>query len=76
MAAVTESASQPIAAAQTASTKKTALQRVLPYLACSAAVLVLAVRLYSVVSLFVVASSESEIVMNEPIEELPDVRKP
>lgn len=76
MAAVEESASQRMVASQSASMKKTALQRVLPYLACSAAVLVLAVRLYSVVSLFVVASSESEIVMNEPIEELPDVRQP
>lgn len=76
MAAVEESALQPIAASQSASMKKTALQRVLPYLACSVAALVLAVRVYSVMSLFVVASSESEIVMNEPIEELPDVRKP
>lgn len=56
--------------------RKTPWQRALPYLVCSAAALVLAVRLYSFVSVFVVVSSETEIAMTEPVEEFFDVNKP
>ena len=76
MATVRGSAPQPTASPRSASARKTVLQRAVPYLVCSAAVLVLAVRLYSFVSVFVIASSETDIVMTEPVEEFPDVRKP
>ena len=56
--------------------RKTAWQRAVPYLVFAAAAVVLAVRLYSFVSVFVVAGSETEIAMTEPVEELSDVNKP
>lgn len=74
MVAVRESNSLPKTSAR--SVRATALQRAFPYLVCSAAALVLAVRLYSLMSVFVVASSEAEMAMTEPVEEVPDVRKP
>ena len=76
MSAVRESATQPTASLRTDSLSKTAWQRAVPYLVCSAAALVLAVRLYSFVSVFVVVGSETEIAMTEPVEEFSDVNKP
>lgn len=54
------------------SVQKSAWQRVVPYLICSAATVVLAVRLYSVVSLLVVASPDADVAMIEPVEEISD----
>lgn len=76
MLAVREAAPKATTSPQLESARKMSWQRVLPYLVCSAAALVLAVRLYSFVSVFVVVSSETEIVMTEPGEEFSDVNKP
>lgn len=76
MSAVRESVQQATTSSRTESARKTAWQRAVPYLVCSAAALVLAVRLYSFVSVFVVVSSETEIAMSEPVEEFSDVNKP
>lgn len=76
MTAVSESRSRTTVAVARASGVKSSLRRIAPYLVCSAAALVLAVRLYSVVSLFVIAPSGTEIVMNELVEEPSDVNKP
>ena len=70
MLAVREVAPEATTSPQLESARKTAWQRAVPYLVCSAAALVLAVRLYSFVSVFVVAPSEADIVMTEPGEEL------
>ncbi len=77
MTIVRESSSLPTKAAMALAVQKTALQRAVPFFVCSAAALVLAVRLYSFVSVFfVVASSDTEIAMTEPVEEVSDVNKP
>ena len=76
MLAVRESVQQATTSSRIESARTTAWQRALPYLVCSAAALVLAVRLYSFVSVFVVAGSETEIAMTEPGEEFSDVNKP
>lgn len=73
MSAVRASASQSVASPQPECARKSAWQRVVPYLVCSAAALVLAVRLYSIASLFLVASSDMDVVMTEPFEEIPHV---
>lgn len=54
---------------QLESARKTAWQRAIPYLVCSAAALMLAVRLFSMVSLFVVPSSIADVTMIEPAKE-------
>lgn len=76
MAAVRESNSVSSTSERSEPAWETALQRTLPFLVCSAAALVLAVRLYSFVSVFVVAPSEIEFAMTEPVKELSDVSKP
>ena len=50
--------------------RKTAWQRAIPYLVCSAAALVLAVRICSIVSLFVAPSPISDVAMIEPAKEI------
>ena len=47
-----------------------AWQRAIPYLVCSAAALVLAVRIYTILSLFLVPSSISDVAMIEPAKEI------
>lgn len=64
MSAVRESVPRMVSA------RTTAWQRAIPYLVCSAAALVLAVRLYSVASLFLVPSPDADIAMIEPVEEI------
>lgn len=76
MSAVRESDQQATTSLQPKSARKMAWQRAVQYLACSAAALVLAVRLYSFVSVFVVVSSETEIAVTEPVEEFSNVNKP
>ncbi len=76
MLAVYEAVPETTTSLQLESARKTAWQRAIPYLVCSAAALVLVVRLYSFVSVFVVVSSETEIAMTEPVEEFFDVNKP
>ena len=49
---------------------KTTWQRAIPYLVCSAAALVLAVRIYSILSLFLVPSSIADVAMIEPSKEI------
>ena len=49
---------------------KTSWWRAFPYLVCSAAALLLTVRLYSIVSLFVVASPVADIALIESEKEL------
>lgn len=74
MSAVQESARQATGSSHVESARKTAWQRAVPYLVCSAAALVLAVRLYSIVSVFVVASPDAEMAMIEPVEDISDER--
>ena len=69
MSAVREAARQSETSPQPESAWKTAWQRAVPYLVCSAAAMVLAVRLYSVVSLVLVASPDADVAMIEPVEE-------
>lgn len=76
MLAVREVAPEATTSPQLESARMTAWRRTLPYLVCSAAALVFAVRLYSFLSVFVVVSSETEIAMTEPVEEFFDVNKP
>ena len=47
-----------------------AWQRAIPYLVCSAAALVLSVRIYTMLSLFLVPSSISDVAMIEPAKEI------
>ncbi len=49
--------------------RKTAWQRAIPYLVLSAAALMLAVRLFSLVSPFVVPSSIADVTMIDPAKE-------
>ena len=66
MSAVREaSTSQP-----TKPSPKTAWQRAIPYLVCSAAALVLAVRIYSILSLFLAPSAIADVAMIEPSKEI------
>ncbi|MFM9961932.1 MAG: hypothetical protein ACKV2Q_11990 [Planctomycetaceae bacterium] len=51
------------------SARKTAWRRAIPYVVLSAAALMLAVRLFSLVSLFVVPSSIADVTMIEPAKE-------
>lgn len=51
------------------SARKTAWQRAIPYVVLSAAALMLAVRVFSIVSLFVVPSSIADVTMIEPTKE-------
>ena len=74
MSAVQESPQQAKRSSRVESARKTAWQRAVPYLVCSAAALVLAVRLYSMVSVFVVASPDADIAMIESVEEISDER--
>ncbi len=76
MSAVRASASQSVVSSQPESARKSAWQQVVPYLVCSAAALVLVVRLYSIASLFLVASPDVDVVMTEPLEEMPHVDQP
>ena len=76
MSAVRKPDQEATSSSQPKPARKTAWQRAVPYLVCSAAALVLAVRLYSFVSVFVVVSSETEIAMTEPVEEFFDVNNP
>ena len=69
MSAVRELDQQATRSSRAESAWKTAWQRAIPYLVCSAAALVLAVRLYSIVSLFLVASPDADIAMIEAVEE-------
>lgn len=70
MSAVREPEIPGTASRSTDTSSKTVWQRVLPYLVCSAAALVLAVRLYSVVILFVEASPIADVAMIELEKEL------
>ena len=70
MSAVRESAQPATSSSRVEPARKTAWQRAVPYLVCSAAALVLAVRLYSIASIFVVASPDADIAMLEPFEEI------
>lgn len=72
MSAVRESAQPATTSLRVESARKTAWQRAVPYLVCSAAALVLTVRLYSIVSIFVVASPDADMAMIEPVEEISD----
>lgn len=76
MLAVREVVPEATTSPRMESARKTAWQRAVPYLVCSVAMLVLAVRLYSFVSVFVVAPFEADIVMTEPVGEFFDVNKP
>ncbi len=71
MSAVREAARQPTTSSQSESARKTAWPRAVPYLVFSAAALMLAVRLYSMVSLFVEASQVADVALMEPIKEFP-----
>jgi hypothetical protein len=70
MSAVRESAMSRTSARSTEMTRSTIWQRAIPYLVCSAAALVLSVRIYSIVSLFVVASPIADVAMFESKQEL------
>lgn len=76
MSTVRESVADSRTAARSKLVRRSAIQRVFPSLVCSAAALILAVRLYNFVSIFVIAPSEAEIAMNEPVEEISDVHNP
>lgn len=69
MSAVRESALNAVASPPV-SAPATIWQRVVPYLVCSAAAMLLAVRLYSVVSLFVVAAPIADVALVEPAKEV------
>lgn len=76
MATVRVSVADSGIAARSEFVRRSAIQRALPYLVCSAAALILALRLYSFASIFVIAPSMAEIAMNEPVEEVSNVRNP
>ena len=51
------------------SARRTAWQRAIPYLVLTAATIMLAVRVFSILSLFVVPSSIADVTMIEPAKE-------
>lgn len=70
MSSVRDSAVYAVASPPPVSAPATIWQRVVPYLVCSAAAMLLAVRLYSVVSLFVVAAPIADVALVEPAKEV------
>ena len=70
MSAVREASMSPTASKPAEVPPKTAWQRAIPYLVCSAAALVLAVRIYSILCLFVSPSSIEDVAMLDPSKEI------
>ena len=70
MSAVRDSAADVVSFPPPVSAPTTVWQRVVPYLVCSAAAMLLAVRFYSVVSLFVVAAPIADVALVEPAKEV------
>ncbi len=70
MSAVREASKSSMKSQPANELRKSAWQRAIPYLVCSAAALVLAVRIYSIVSLFVAPSPISDVAMIEPAKEI------
>ena len=70
MFAVRDSAADAVASPPPVSALAAMWRRVVPYLACSAAAMLLAVRLYSVVRLFVVAAPIEDVAFREPAKEV------
>lgn len=70
MSAVRDSAADAIASPPPVSAPATMWQRVVPYLVCSAAAMLLAMRFYSVVSVFVVAAPIADVAFLEPAKEV------
>ena len=70
MSAVREASMSSSTSQPAKQSPKTAWQPAIPYLVCSAAALVLAVRIYSILSLFLAPSAITDVAMIEPSKEI------